>query len=156
MGRPQVMKDEVVVLIINWMSSFLCSMISLSKWILSLWIPLFSYVLSYGFKMTNALLCWDPRPLLTSVQWFEKQHMATDRTWHPHGPCRTGLQSPLRVLLVAVGGNGIRDWYLMDAGLSNSIRLFIYLPSRLQLWEATSCLHVVLAKHAVKFRSDLI
>lgn len=40
-----------------------------------LWKPSCCYgvwVLGYGFTLTNALLCWDPRPLLTSVQQFEK------------------------------------------------------------------------------------
>lgn len=63
--------------------------------------------------------------ILTSVQWFETEHMASDRTWHP-GPagCDHGWSL---VVVVEVERNGIRDWHVMDAGSSNSIHLFIRL-----------------------------
>lgn len=48
--------------------------------------------ISCGYKLTNVRLRSDQYFPLTSVQCFERQHMATDRTWHP-GPCRISLES---------------------------------------------------------------
>lgn len=111
------------------------------------------------FKLANALPCWgsaslfDKCPAVWEIAHGYWQDMASTQR-----PRRTGLQSPSTVVLVAVEGNGIRDWHLIDAGLSNSVRLFIYLPgpSHLQLWEATCCLRFDFAWQAVRFRSGLI
>ena len=74
--------------------------------------------------------------------------MAADRTWH-RGPAGYDYSRPAhgrRVLAVEVERSDIRDWHVMDAGPSNSIHLFIYLPglsclsaSALENGELTEC-----------------
>lgn len=56
--------------------------------------------------------------------------MASDRTWHS-GPAGFDYSrsSQRGFVLVEVERDGIRDWQVMNAGPSNSIHLFVYLPS---------------------------